>query len=156
MVVFLWQPSGTSLLRSSEPVRWVCRGCAVAALGFFVWGVRALRTFDPLGVAPIRAALRGTRYHPLPFVVSGPYRWVRHPLYFSVLVLIWTALDLTADRLLFNLLWTAWIVVGTWLEERNLVHEFGDVYRDYQRSVPMLLPWRGRTSLLEAAPRMGS
>jgi len=156
MVVFLWQPSGTPWLRSSEPARWVCRACAVGALGFFVWGVRALRTFDPLGVAPIRAALRGTPYHPLPFVVAGPYRWVRHPLYFSVLVLIWANPDLTADRLLFNVLWTAWIVVGTWLEERDLVREFGDGYRDYQRSVPMLLPWRGRTTLLQAEPRVGS
>jgi protein-S-isoprenylcysteine O-methyltransferase Ste14 len=144
LVVVLWQPTATSLVRLSEPARWVCRACALGALGFFAWGIRALKTFDPLGMAPIRAMLRGTPYRPLPFVVAGPYRWVRHPLYLSVLVLIWTNLDLTTDRLLFNALWTAWIVVGTWLEERDLVRQFGDAYREYQRSVPMLLPWRAR------------
>jgi protein-S-isoprenylcysteine O-methyltransferase Ste14 len=57
-----------------------------------------------------------------------------------VLVLIWASPELTADRLLFNVLWTAWIVVGTILEETDLVADFGDVYRDYQRKVPMLIP----------------
>jgi protein-S-isoprenylcysteine O-methyltransferase Ste14 len=34
------------------------------------------------------------------------------------------------------------VVVGTVWEERDLVAEFGDTYRDYQRRVPMLIPWR--------------
>ena len=67
---------------------------------------------------------------------------LRHPLYFFVLLLIWSCPDLTVDRLLFNVLWTAWIFVGTCLEERDLVAEFGDAYRRYQESVPMLIPWR--------------
>ena len=37
-------------------------------------------------------------------------------------------------------LWTAWIVIGSILEERDLVFEFGDVYREYQRRVPMFIP----------------
>jgi methanethiol S-methyltransferase len=49
----------------------------------------------------------------------------------------------TADRLLFNVLWTGWIWIGAILEERDLVREFGDVYQRYQKAVPMLVPWRG-------------
>ena len=60
------------------------------------------------------------------------------------LVLLWACPDVTADRLLLNGLFTGWIVVGSRLEERDLVREFGDAYRDYQRKVPMLLPWPGR------------
>ena len=33
-------------------------------------------------------------------VVRGPYRWVRHPLYLTTLLMIWSYPDLTADRLL--------------------------------------------------------
>jgi protein-S-isoprenylcysteine O-methyltransferase Ste14 len=47
--------------------------------------------------------------------------------------------DLTADRLLFNVLWTAWMIIGTVLEERGLLASFGDAYRDYQTEVPMLI-----------------
>ncbi len=75
-------------------------------------------------------------------MVRGAYRWVRHPLYLFMLVLIWSSLDLTLDRLLFDALWTAWIVVGTILEERDLVAEMGEAYLAYQRRVPMLVPWR--------------
>lgn len=60
-----------------------------------------------------------------------------------MLVLIWSTPNLTADRLLFNLLWSIWIVFGARLEEKDLVAEFGESYRYYQETVPMLLPWRG-------------
>ncbi len=75
-------------------------------------------------------------------VVRGLYRWVRHPLYLATLMMIWSYPDLTADRLLFNVLFTGWIIVGTVLEERDLVENFGDDYRNYQRRVPMLIPYR--------------
>jgi protein-S-isoprenylcysteine O-methyltransferase Ste14 len=39
-------------------------------------------------------------------------------------------------------LWSGWMLVGTLLEERDLVADFGDAYRRYQRQVPMLVPWR--------------
>ncbi len=57
-----------------------------------------------------------------------------------MLVLIWSTPRFTTDQLLFNVLWTAWIVVGAGLEERDLVADFGQTYREYQRSVPMLIP----------------
>jgi protein-S-isoprenylcysteine O-methyltransferase Ste14 len=74
------------------------------------------------------------------FVVRGPYRWVRHPLYLFMILMIWSCPDLTSDRLLFNGLWTVWIAIGSIFEERDLVSEFGNAYREYQRKVPMLIP----------------
>jgi hypothetical protein len=32
--------------------------------------------------------------------------------------------------------------VGSFLEERKLVREFGDKYQEYQQAVSMLFPWR--------------
>jgi len=56
--------------------------------------------------------------------------------------MIWSYPDLTADRLLFNVLWSAWIAVGTLLEERDLTVTLGQQYKDYQSRVPMLIPCR--------------
>ena len=75
-----------------------------------------------------------------PLIVRGPYRWVRHPLYLVSLIIIWFGPIFTADRLLHNLLWSLWIVIGATLEEKDLVDCFGDAYRDYQQTVPMLIP----------------
>ncbi len=143
LVVILWQRSDTQLWMLEGIPRLIAAVCTLLAVIIFALSAYALRTFDPLGIGPIRAHLRGVEHTPGPFVVRGPYRWMRHPLYFCVLVLFWASPDVTTDRLLFNLLWTGWIYVGTLLEERDLTSEFGDVYRRYQKMVPMLIPWRG-------------
>jgi len=142
-MVLLWQTSQTVLFRVQGPLETLFRAIALVAIAGFIWGVRALGSFDPYGRIPLVVHLRGRQLRPPEFVLRGPYLWVRHPLYFCMLVLIWSVPSVTSDRLLFNVLWTVWIVIGSYLEERDAVAEFGERYRDYQRTVPMLLPWRG-------------
>lgn len=146
-VVVLWQRSETHLLVLHGASLWMARACSLLALAIFAFSAYTLRSFDPFGLAPIRAYLRGSPERPSTFVVRGPYRWVRHPLYSCVLVLMWSCSDLTADRLLFNILWTVWICAGTTLEEADLLAEFGEAYRDYRQKVPMFVPWRGPVAI---------
>jgi methanethiol S-methyltransferase len=111
----------------------------------FIWGVRSLDTFDMLGSGPIlRSLRRQAPSEPMPLTIRGPYRWVRHPLYFFCLTAIWAVTEISADRLLYNIMWTVWIVIATMLEERDLITAFGAVYRDYCVKVPMLIPWHVR------------
>ncbi|MCP4653879.1 MAG: isoprenylcysteine carboxylmethyltransferase family protein [bacterium] len=144
VLVVFWQESPQAVVSFQGALRWLLRAVFFLSFAGFAWGLRALGTFDAFGLLPIRAHLRGTQPKEVPFTVRGPYLLVRHPLYFFALLMLWACPDLTADRLLFNLLWTAWVVVGTVLEERDLVAEFGKEYCDYQRRVPMLIPWRIR------------
>jgi protein-S-isoprenylcysteine O-methyltransferase Ste14 len=144
LVVGLWQSSSYEIATIVTPWRWLGRVAFGCALILFVVGTRALHGFDGFGQRPIRDRLRGRRRKAAPLTIGGPYRWVRHPLYTGVLVMIWSCPEVTADRLLFNLLWTSWIVVGTILEERDLVGDFGDEYSRYRASVPMLIPWKLR------------
>jgi protein-S-isoprenylcysteine O-methyltransferase Ste14 len=142
LLLVLWQRTPLMLLSVEGAPRWILRGLFLATGPAFLWSIRALGGFDTFGLEPIRAHLRGTEPRTMPLAIRGPYRWVRHPLYSLFIVMIWTFPDLTADRLLFNVLFTAWIVLGSALEERDLAREFGDPYRTYQSQVPMLLPWR--------------
>jgi len=141
LLVF-WQESADTLVNIQGVFRWLLRGVFFLSIAGFMWGMQSLGSFDAFGLNPILAHVRGTRESPMPFVIQGPYRWVRHPLYFFTLILIWSCPMLSADRLLFNVFWTAWIWVGTILEERDLVANFGEAYRDFQRNVPMLIPSR--------------
>ena len=53
---------------------------------------------------------------------------------------------MTVNLLVLNLGLTIYLVVGAIYEERKLVREFGDLYVDYQKRVPMLIPGLGRRS----------
>lgn len=142
IVAVFWQRSGTDILILQGTARTIVSICNLLGVLLFVIGASSLRPFDPLGVGPIRAHLRGMQYQSGPIVIRGPYRWMRHPLYAAVLLMFWANPDVTTDRLLFNVLWTVWICVATLLEERDLTAEFGEAYVQYKNSVPMLIPWK--------------
>ncbi len=142
-VVLLWHPSQTVIYEITGTPWLLVRAITVLAVVGFSWGIQALGNFDTFGLDPIRTYLRNRQLRPQNFVVRGPYLWVRHPLYFIILILIWSCPVVHSDRLLFNVLWTLWVVLGSYLEEKDLVVEFGEEYRQRKKTVPMLLPWRG-------------
>jgi methanethiol S-methyltransferase len=140
LLMIFWQESNAMIITFQGILRWILHGVFIAAGAGFLWTVRSLGALDLVGEKAVVARLKGRESVPPELVIRGPYRWVRHPIYTLSLLMIWSCPTLSVDRLLFNILWTAWIVVGTRLEERDLVREFGDVYRDYQQRVPMLIP----------------
>jgi protein-S-isoprenylcysteine O-methyltransferase Ste14 len=142
VVVLVWQESELVIATATGVWWWIARTLFFLAVGGVIWGTLALNGFDSLGLKPIRNRFRPGAPRSSELAVRGPYRWVRHPLYFFVLLMIWSYPNLTVDRALFNVLWTLWIFIGSVFEERDLVAEFGDRYREYQRSVPMLIPTR--------------
>lgn len=75
-------------------------------------------------------------------VVSGLYRWVRHPLYIAGMVFIWLLPLMTVNRLAMNLGLTLYLIIGAIYEERKLLREFGEAYQEYRKRTPMLIPWR--------------
>ena len=137
--VMLWQGTDRILLAHGLTAD-VMRSFYILSLFGMCWGMWALRSADIFSLDPIIKNLANKPVSPKAFIVRGPYRWVRHPLYFFMIVLFWSYPVLTTDRLLFNTLWTIWVVIGTILEERDLVADIGNDYRAYQKKVPMLLP----------------
>jgi len=49
---------------------------------------------------------------------------------------------MSASTILINMVISVYFMIGAVLEERKLVIEFGEEYREYQRTVSMLFPWR--------------
>lgn len=140
VIIIYWQESAHKLMEATGVFYWWLRGCFFLSIVGFVWGNKALGSFDSFGLNSILSYIRGTEPRQLDFAARGPYRWVRHPLYFCSLLMIWSSPIVTSDRLLFNLLFTIWMMIGMVMEEKDLVKSFGNSYLDYQKRVPMLIP----------------
>ncbi|MGA2783000.1 MAG: isoprenylcysteine carboxylmethyltransferase family protein [Smithella sp.] len=142
LVLVFWQESTTLVARAEGIIFWLLRALFCICVAGFFWGSKSLGSFDALGVKPLMRYISNRSDKPQQIIAKGPYRWVRHPLYLFLIVLIWSCPVLTLDRLIFNIMWTFWIVIGTYLEDRDLHREFGSQYLEYSSRVPMLIPYR--------------
>ena len=127
LVCVLWRPVGGGLYRAS--------GTPAMAFGAIqlggVWLIaRAAARIDPLELAGIHEPRADA-----PLVTSGPYGWVRHPVYLGWVLVVFGTPRMTGDRLAFAALSTAYLILATPLEERSLVRAFGDDYVRYRRRV---------------------
>ena len=147
LLCVLWQAVDATPLTLDGPLNLLLRAVSLLALISFVWAFISIEGFDAFGTGDVLARFRHRSRPPVPLTVNGPYRWVRHPFYFLVVVMLWASPVISGDRLLLNALFTIWIVLGARWEERDLIVQYGDAYRRYQAEVPMLMPCR-----LPAAP----
>lgn len=113
------------------------------------WGAAAIAAFCPILLWWVFTNIRGNisetvltkKNHQL--VTTGPYRWVRHPLY-AISLLEFGALSVMAGNwfmfvyVLLGVLIFRWIVIPK--EEQNLINAFGAEYQAYQQRSGALVP----------------
>ena len=76
-------------------------------------------------------------------VVSGTYRWVRHPMMVGGLLFMLTS-GPSLNNVVYTAMYTAYMLIGGYFEERRMIRIFGEDYRRYQRQVGAYFPRLGR------------
>ena len=68
---------------------------------------------------------------------SGLYAWVRHPIYFAWIIVVWMPPTMTGTRLLFAAVSTLYLALAVPFEERDLVRTFGASYETLSPRGPL-------------------
>ena len=106
----------------------------VPVLAFFAWSFRALDKNYRGGVG---------LYESHTLVTTGPYRWIRHPIYAGFISIMVLVLLLSANWVLGLsglLLVTSIAVARIPTEERELGERFGGAWTSYREHTGLLLP----------------
>ncbi len=143
VLLFVFRPEALawSNFRLPAALRWLAVGSGTLAVAGCWW------TLSHLGanVSPTVLTREGQQ-----LVTTGPYRWVRHPLYAFGLALLVSIGAIAADRFIL-----AWALAGIPsfrflvipAEEARLGERFGEAYAAYRRRTGALLPRPGLARL---------
>jgi protein-S-isoprenylcysteine O-methyltransferase Ste14 len=143
LLFWQWRPIPTIVWQVTQPTV----ALSIVGLSLFGWLIVLLSTFlishfELFGLHQVVNNLAGRAAPEARFMTPAFYKFVRHPLYLGFIIAFWAAPVMTAGHLLFAAVSTAYILVGIYLEERDLVELFGDEYRRYRARVGMLVPFR--------------
>jgi protein-S-isoprenylcysteine O-methyltransferase Ste14 len=140
LLVTLWQPLGGLVWQVEIP------GAVSMIYGLFAMGwllvlvsTFLINHFDLFGLRQSWYALLGKPYVSLSFRQPWLYAQVRHPLYLGFFIALWATPVMTVTHLVFAVMASAYIVVGTLLEEHDL-KEAHPEYADYAKRVPRYFP----------------
>jgi protein-S-isoprenylcysteine O-methyltransferase Ste14 len=137
-LVYLLNPAWMAWSKIGLPewVRWLGVGIGIACTSLIYWLFSSIRS----GITPTSAT---RTKHTL--VTSGPYRWVRHPLY-TVGSSMFISFGVTADNwfiIALGILAFIGMAIRTPKEETNLIEKFGDEYREYMKHTGRFFPKLG-------------
>jgi methanethiol S-methyltransferase len=142
LLFWQWRPIPAVVWQVDDPDL----AAAVAMLSLGGWVLVFTSTFlinhfELFGVSQVANHLVDREVPAPKFRTPLLYKFVRHPIYLGFIIAFWAAPVMTVGHLMFAAVTTAYIMVGIWLEERDLIEMFGDQYREYKQRVSMLIPW---------------
>jgi protein-S-isoprenylcysteine O-methyltransferase Ste14 len=141
LLFWQWQPIPTVVWTIDTPAL----ATTITACGFLGWLIVLYSSFlishfELFGLTQVVSHFAGRLAAPAKFKMPSLYRLIRHPIYLGFIIAFWCTPVMTLGHLLFAAGTTAYIFLGIYLEDRDLVAVFGHDYRRYRERVAMLIP----------------
>jgi methanethiol S-methyltransferase len=141
LICWKWQAIPAVVWDFSSPVL----KALMMALFVLGWLILLLSTFminhfDLFGLRQVLLRARRLDYVAVAYTERAFYKFVRHPLYLGFLIAFWATAHMSVGHLVFSMATSAYIFIGIFLEERDLMKDHGASYGAYRARVPMLFP----------------
>ena len=141
LMFWQWRPIGGAIWSVEQPaLRMLLYTLFATGWALVLMSTFLINHFDLFGLRQVFLYLFGRPYTQLKFGTPILYRHVRHPLYLGWLFAFWSTPTMTVAHLVFAIATTAYIFVAIQLEEKDLEDAYGDDYRRYKKTVPMIIP----------------
>ncbi len=137
-VCALWVPVPGTLWRVSRAAAWLLRLAQLAGIGLTL---QSAAIIDIWALAGVKTGSTPTPDAQVPnpesqeFKTSGPYGWVRHPIYSGWFLVVFAVPTMTMTQMVFALTSVVYLLVAMPLEETSLLAASDGAYGRYMRQV---------------------
>ena len=132
-VCALWRPIPGVAWQVGPPAVWALWALQATGLWLTLRSAVILDIRELAGIPKPAPDLPGTDV--AEFKTTGPYGWVRHPIYSGWFLFVWCAAPMTMTRLVFAAVSCAYLLVAIPLEERTMRAAAGNAYERYMAQV---------------------
>ena len=129
-VCALWQPVPGVAWAAAAPLRWLLVAFQAAAVWLIARSAAMLDILELSGVRQLSPTPRA-----VVFKTSGPYGWMRHPIYTGWILFVFCVPTMTMTRLVFAVVSSAYLLIAIPFEERSLMATSAGSYDAYSRQV---------------------
>lgn len=151
LMVWQWRPLGGVIWDvQNSTARMVLLGLSLAGWLLVLYSSFLIDHFELFGLRQVWVHLQERENPPQEFVVRSVYNFVRNPLMLGFLIAFWFTPHMSVGHLLFAVLTTGYVLLGTWFEERDIAVALGERYIAYRKRTPLLIPFTKRAPADEA------
>jgi protein-S-isoprenylcysteine O-methyltransferase Ste14 len=143
LIYYFWQPIDGHLWNfENYTTGWFI----LSAVYAFGWIIAFLATFmiENFALIGLYQGYRILKNLPEPkpkFQDKLFYRYIRHPIHAGTIIGLWATPSMSNTHLLLSIGMTLYIFIGLRFEEKDLIKTFGERYKNYIDSTPMLIPF---------------
>lgn len=138
-VCALWRPVPGLAWEAAGAAVWLLRGVQTAGVWLTLRSAAILDVRVLAGIASEGAPESGSADErpggESPFKTTGPYGWVRHPIYSAWFLVVFFVSPMTVTRLVFAVISSAYLLIAIPLEERTMRATSRGAYDQYMRVV---------------------
>jgi len=140
-LITLWQPMTEQVWQAqNDALYFGLLGLGLGGWALVFYSTFLINHFDLFGLRQVWLYFRGEPYSPLTFKVHSLYRYIRHPIMTGVIIGIWMTPVMTVGHLVLALGMSAYILVGVFYEEKDLIQAFGKSYLGYMQTTAKFFP----------------